>query len=112
VKEESSVYSPFAALRRSDSVIRRFIDHSGLLIAGALGALLWANLSYDSYQQFAHAAHFVVNDIAMVFFFALATKEVVEAPHLSDPLNAFEHWWKLPVHIIVFFFGLVNAGVP
>ncbi|MGH9256096.1 MAG: Na+/H+ antiporter NhaA, partial [Vicinamibacterales bacterium] len=23
-----------------------------------------------------------------------------------------EHWWKLPVHVILFFFGLVNAGVP
>ena len=28
-----------------------------------------------------------------------------------DTLTAFEHWWKVPVHIILFFFGLVNAGV-
>jgi Na+:H+ antiporter, NhaA family len=28
-----------------------------------------------------------------------------------DPLNEFERTWKYPVHIVVFFFGLVNAGV-
>lgn len=35
----------------------------------------------------------------------------VDAPGLHDPLNEFEHWWKLPVQVILFFFGLVNAGV-
>jgi NhaA family Na+:H+ antiporter len=35
----------------------------------------------------------------------------VDSPQLKDPLNRFEHWWKLPVHIILFFFGLANAGV-
>jgi Na+:H+ antiporter, NhaA family len=69
-------------------VIRRFIDNSGLLIAGAVAALLWANLAYDSYQQFAHAAHFLVNDVAMVFFFALATKEVVEATAPGGALHS------------------------
>jgi NhaA family Na+:H+ antiporter len=29
-----------------------------------------------------------------------------------DPLNEFEHWWKVPVQAILFFFGLANAGVP
>jgi len=28
-----------------------------------------------------------------------------------DTLNAFEHWWKNPVEIILGLFGLVNAGV-
>jgi hypothetical protein len=59
--------------------MRRFVDNSGLLITGALTALVWANIHHASYQQFAEALHFVVNDVAMVFFFALATKEVVEA---------------------------------
>ena len=27
-------------------------------------------------------------------------------------MNHFEHWWKTPVQVILFFFGLVNAGVP
>jgi NhaA family Na+:H+ antiporter len=30
---------------------------------------------------------------------------------LPDTMNRFEHWWKTPVHVILFFFGLVNAGV-
>ena len=29
----------------------------------------------------------------------------------DDTLNAFEHWWKNPVEIILGLFGLVNAGV-
>ncbi|MFN3201762.1 MAG: Na+/H+ antiporter NhaA [Bradymonadia bacterium] len=31
--------------------------------------------------------------------------------HKTDTLNAFEHWWKNPVEIILGFFGLFNAGV-
>jgi NhaA family Na+:H+ antiporter len=31
------------------------------------------------------------------------------APH--DTLTQFEHWFRLPVQVILFFFGLVNAGV-
>jgi NhaA family Na+:H+ antiporter len=55
------------------------IDNSLLLIAGAVTALVWANVSPASYESFTHALHFAVNDIGMVFFFALATKEIVEA---------------------------------
>ena len=55
------------------------IDNSLLLITGTTLALLWANLDLHSYERFAHAVHFTVNDIGMVFFFALATKEIVEA---------------------------------
>ncbi len=35
----------------------------------------------------------------------------VEAPHLHDTLNRFEHSFKRPVDVMLFFFGLVNAGV-
>ncbi|HXW04079.1 MAG TPA: Na+/H+ antiporter NhaA [Vicinamibacterales bacterium] len=55
------------------------IDNSILLVIGAVSALLWANLHHHSYEPVAHALHFVVNDIGMVFFFALATKEILEA---------------------------------
>lgn len=68
------------------------LDNSLLLVLGAVTALVWANLHHDSYEQFAHALHFVVNDIGMVFFFALATKEIVEATlpggALSSPREA------------------------
>jgi NhaA family Na+:H+ antiporter len=32
--------------------------------------------------------------------------------NLPDTMNRFEHWWKAPVQVTLFFFGLVNAGVP
>jgi len=50
-----------------------------LLPIGAIAGLLWANLSLASYDRFADAARFLVNDVGMVFFFALAAKEVTEA---------------------------------
>ena len=68
--------------------MRRFVDNSGLLIAGTFAALVWANISHTSYERFAHALHFVVNDVAMVFFFALATKEVVEATAPGGALHS------------------------
>jgi NhaA family Na+:H+ antiporter len=55
------------------------VENSLLLVAGTLTGLIWANLDPHSYEGFAHAIHFAVNDIGMVFFFALATKEIVEA---------------------------------
>jgi Na+:H+ antiporter, NhaA family len=33
------------------------------------------------------------------------------SPDAHDPLNEFERTWKYPVHVVVFLFGLVNAGV-
>jgi NhaA family Na+:H+ antiporter len=68
------------------------IDNSLLLVAGAVTALVWANVDLESYNHTAHAMHFAVNDIGMVFFFALAMKEVVEATlpgaALSEPRKA------------------------
>ena len=62
------------------------VDNSLPLIAGALSALVWANAAPGSYEPFAHALHFAVNDVGMVFFFALATKEIVEARLPGGPL--------------------------
>jgi NhaA family Na+:H+ antiporter len=63
-------------------------DNSLLLIAGALAALVWANTAPASYARFAHALHFAVNDIGMVFFFALAVKEILEARLPGGPLES------------------------
>ena len=41
--------------------------------------MLWANLDLATYEAFADPLHFWVNEIGMVFFFALAAKEVFEA---------------------------------
>lgn len=62
------------------------------LVVGAILALIWANLSAGSYNPVATGLRFAVNDIAMAFFFALATKEIVEAMRpggsLSSPRKA------------------------
>ena len=68
--------------------LRAFIDNSGLLVTGAGLALVWANVAPISYEHFAHALHFIVNDIGMAFFFALAAKEVVEALGPGGPLHS------------------------
>jgi len=65
------------------------IEHSLLLPVGAVIALVWANLSHATYTQVAHVLAFPVNDVGMVFFFALATKEVVEA---TAPGGALHTW--------------------
>jgi NhaA family Na+:H+ antiporter len=65
-----------------------FIDHSGLLVAGTVIALAWANVARESYERVAHALHFAVNDIGMAFFFALAAKEVVEATAPGGALHS------------------------
>jgi Na+:H+ antiporter, NhaA family len=76
------------------SGLARFVlDNSLLLLAGTAAAVLWANLDVGGYDRIAHPLHFVVNDIGMVFFFALAAKEVFEATlpggALASPRRAF-----------------------
>jgi len=83
-------------------------QYSLLLIAGALLALVWANTDYTSYHHFIetelwrnpwigvleHGAdgtservltlHFLINDVFMALFFAMAGKEVWEAVILKN----------------------------
>src|SRR6185295_11993702 len=60
-------------------------------------ALLWANTGPESYFRFSYAAAFVVNDVAMVFFFGLMTKEVVEA---TAPGGLLHRWRRVLLPII------------
>jgi Na+:H+ antiporter, NhaA family len=71
-------------------------EHLLLLPLGAGIALVWANVRPESYFRFSYAAAFVVNDIALAFFFALMTKEVVEA---TAPGGVLHPWRRglLPV---------------
>jgi Na+:H+ antiporter, NhaA family len=72
------------------------VEHLLLLPLGGLIALVWANTGPESYFGLTYAISFAVNDVAMVFFFALITKEVVEA---TAP-NGVLHPWRralLPV---------------
>lgn len=65
---------------------RLIFDNSLLLLVGTAVAVIWANLDVATYDRVAHPLHFAVNDIGMVFFFALATKEVFEATLPGGPL--------------------------
>jgi hypothetical protein len=55
------------------------LDYLMALPVGCAAGLIWANTLPDSYFRFAHATAFLVNDVGIVFFFALITKEVAEA---------------------------------
>ena len=58
----------------------RFIfDNSLLLLAGTVAAVVWANVDFATYDAAAHPLHVWINDVGMVFFFALAAKEIFEA---------------------------------
>jgi NhaA family Na+:H+ antiporter len=73
-------------------IVALILDNSLLLLAGTLAAVIWANVDTVSYDAVAHPLHFWVNDVGMVFFFALAAKEVFEATlpggSLSSPSRA------------------------
>jgi len=72
------------------------LDYLLALPLGCAAAVVWANTLPESYYRFAHATAFVVNDVGMAFFFALITKEVVEATLPGGDL----HPWRraaLPV---------------
>jgi len=64
------------------------------LIAGVFVALFWANLDPHSYHEFIHGDllgginfHFFVNDIFMVFFFAIAAVEITQSLLPGGDLN-------------------------
>jgi Na+:H+ antiporter, NhaA family len=72
------------------------LEHLLLLPLGASIALAWVNADAESYYRFTYAIAFAVNDVAMMFFFALMTKEVVEA---TAPAGVLHPWRRalLPV---------------
>lgn len=78
-------------------------EYSVLLILGALTALIWANIDYHSYHYIVDfvildhspvghlhhghrtlTLHYLINDVLMALFFAMAGKEVWEAIALKD----------------------------
>jgi NhaA family Na+:H+ antiporter len=72
--------------RRRSAFAKVVFDNSLLLLGGTVAALVWANLDVDSYEHVADPLHFWINDVGMVFFFALAAKEVFEATLPGGPL--------------------------
>ena len=82
-------------------------DNSLLLLAGTIAAVMWANLDVGSYDRVALSLRFWVNEVGMVFFFALAAKEVFEATlpggalasprHALSPLAPRSVAWSRPL---------------
>jgi NhaA family Na+:H+ antiporter len=92
-------HTPSVSSRRRRIALRLsgfVLDYLLALPVGCAVALIWANTLPDSYYQFAHATSFWVNDVGMVFFLALITKEVAEA---TLPGGALHPWRRaaLPV---------------
>lgn len=93
--------------KQSGNVISFLLENSFFLIFGAFAGLAWANLDHEGYEHILHFKlftdtwigtmqpdgtrvidlHFLVNDILMVLFFAIAGKEVWEATLPGGPLN-------------------------
>jgi Na+:H+ antiporter, NhaA family len=71
---------------RFKALVSFILANSLLLLAGTLAAVVWANLDLTTYEQIADPLHFWVNELGMVFFFALAAKEVFEATLPGGPL--------------------------
>jgi NhaA family Na+:H+ antiporter len=81
------------------SLINLF-KYSERLIEGVIIALVWANTDYASLQKFLHGSpfdaqnflgflnfHFLINEIFLVFFFGIATKEITQACLSGGDLN-------------------------
>jgi Na+:H+ antiporter, NhaA family len=55
------------------------VEYLLLLPIGAAIAVIWANTAPESYFRVTAPVQFIVNDVAMAFFFGLVAKEIVEA---------------------------------
>jgi NhaA family Na+:H+ antiporter len=73
------------------------IDHLLLLPIGAAIALVWANTAPESYYNLTLVLSPWVNDVAMVFFFGLMAKEVVEA---TVPGGVLHPWRRAALPVI------------
>jgi NhaA family Na+:H+ antiporter len=91
-------------LRRTVPQLSQFaIDHLLLLPLGAVIALVWVNVEAESYYRFSFDSAFIVNDIAMALFFAVITKEIVEATAPGGVL----HPWRRALLPVIAAFGAV-----
>jgi NhaA family Na+:H+ antiporter len=84
------------------------VEHLLLLPLGAAVAFVWVNLWPESYFRATFAIAFGVNAVAMTFFFALMTKEVIEATAPNGVLHPWRRAW-LPI-IAALVASAVTAG--
>ena len=95
-------------MTRATRAFRFATDHYLILPLGAVAAVAWANSRPESYFAFAHAWSFAVNDIAMVFFFALITEEIIEA---TVPGGALHTWRRIALPIAGAAGGVAGAAI-
>jgi len=77
--------------------VKVLFEFSIPLIAGVIGALIWANVAPHSYHRLVHGSpfgaeshlnlHFLVNDVFMALFFGIAAKEITESVLPGGALN-------------------------
>jgi NhaA family Na+:H+ antiporter len=84
---------------------RRIVSFWPYILSG--GLLSWIGF----YRGGLHPALALVPIIPFLPHAARDPGLFVEAPDAHDTLNEFEHRVKRPVDVLLFFFGLVNAGV-
>jgi NhaA family Na+:H+ antiporter len=90
---------------RSPHQLAAFIVSNSLLLPiGLIGALVWANTAAEQYDAFARGARFIVNEVGMTLFFALATKEIVEA---TAPRGALHPVSKAATPVIAAIGGMI-----
>lgn len=99
------------------------IEHSLLLVMGAVAAFVWANIDVHSYHDFVHTViwqnpfvgfvkdgvrvvdvHFLVNDVLMAVFFMVAGREVFEA---VLPAGSLHGWRKASMPVVCALGGMV-----
>ena len=94
-------------VRASVPRLSRFaVEHLLLLPLGVLLALAWVNIEPESYYRVTFAIAFAVNDVAITLFFALITKEVVEA---TAPGGVLHPWRRAMLPVVA---ALGAAAVP
>src|SRR5215510_4760133 len=97
--------SALTPLKRS---FRFTIDHYLTLPLGVMAALVWVQAYPESYFRFSHAFSFVVNEVGMVLFLAVMTKEIVEALSAGGAL----HTWRLrSMSIVAAIGGMMGAAL-
>ena len=99
-------YGPIARVfSRRRALVEYVIEHSLVLAIGSAIALVWANTpDAERYSRIAARLAFLVNDVGMVFFFALAAKEIVEA---TAPGGALHTWRRAALPAVAAVGGMI-----
>src|SRR2546428_2105486 len=94
---------------RRRALVEYVVEHSLLLAVGSAIALVWANTSdAERYYRVAARLEFLVNDVGMVFFFALAAKEIVEA---TSPGGALHTWRRAALPAVAAVGGVISPAL-